>query len=143
MCECVCVCVCVRVCAQSLNCVSLFETPWTIVLRAPLSMEFSRQEYWSGFPGDLPKPGIFPSQGSNPGLLLCRRTLYHLNHQGACHLIYIYITCREGNKALLISARGIVKSAFLSVNLSILLLHHITKVWLGQHIRVWQSLNIT
>ena len=36
-------------------------TPWTIALQAPLSMEFSKQEYWSGlpipFPGDLPNPG--------------------------------------------------------------------------------------
>ena len=38
--------------------------PWTVACQAPLSMEFSRQEYWSGltfpFPGDLPKPGIEP-----------------------------------------------------------------------------------
>ena len=38
------------------------ETPWTINQQAPLSMGFSRQEYWSGLPfpspGDLPNPGI-------------------------------------------------------------------------------------
>ena len=33
-----------------------FATPWTIVFRAPLSMEFSKQEYWSELP--LPSPGI-------------------------------------------------------------------------------------
>ena len=37
-------------------------TPWTIARQAPLSMGFSRQEYWSGLPfpspGDLPDPGI-------------------------------------------------------------------------------------
>ena len=37
-------------------------TPWTVDRWAPLSMEFSRQEYWSGLlflsPGDLPDPGI-------------------------------------------------------------------------------------
>jgi len=37
-------------------------TPWTVAYKAPLSMEFSRQEYWSGLPlpspGDLPDPGI-------------------------------------------------------------------------------------
>ena len=42
--------------------VRLFETPWTIACQAPLSMDFSRQEYWSGFPcppsGDLPNPGV-------------------------------------------------------------------------------------
>ena len=40
----------------------LFVTRWTIAHEAPLSMEFSRQEYWSGLPfpspGDLPDPGI-------------------------------------------------------------------------------------
>ena len=39
-------------------------TPWTVVHQAPLSIEFSRQEHWSGLPcphpGDLPKPGIKP-----------------------------------------------------------------------------------
>ena len=39
-------------------------TTWTVALQAPLSREFSRQEYWSGlpfpFPGDLPNTGIEP-----------------------------------------------------------------------------------
>ena len=39
--------------------------PWTVARQAPLSMEFSREEYWSGVPfpilGDLPDPGIEPS----------------------------------------------------------------------------------
>ena len=39
-------------------------TPWTVAHQVPLSMEFSRQEYWSGLPfpspGDLPDPGIEP-----------------------------------------------------------------------------------
>ena len=34
-----------------------FVTPWTVACQAPLSMEFSRQEYWSGLP--FPSPGIF------------------------------------------------------------------------------------
>ena len=42
----------------------LFVTPWTIACQAPLSMEFSRQEYWSELPfhspGDLPDPGVKP-----------------------------------------------------------------------------------
>ena len=44
--------------------VPLFATPWTVAHQAAQSMEFSRQEYWSGLPfpsaGDLPKPGIEP-----------------------------------------------------------------------------------
>ena len=46
----------------SLSRVQLFVTPWTIGRQAPLSMGFSRQEYWNGLPfpspGDLPNPGI-------------------------------------------------------------------------------------
>ena len=44
--------------------VQLFPTPWTVACQAPLSIGFSRQEYWSGLPfpspGDLPNPGIEP-----------------------------------------------------------------------------------
>ena len=45
-----------------LSCVWLFLTPWTVASQVPLSMEFSRPDYWSGWqfpsPGDLPSPGI-------------------------------------------------------------------------------------
>ena len=65
---CVCVCVCVRArvhaCMHTLSHVLLFVTTWTVAHQAPLSMGFSRQEYWSGLPfpppGDLPNPGIKP-----------------------------------------------------------------------------------
>ena len=49
---------------KSLSRVQLFATPWIVAYQAPLSMEFSRQEYWSGLPfcspGGLPDPGIEP-----------------------------------------------------------------------------------
>ena len=47
---------------KSLSPVRLFVTRWTVAYKAPQSMEFSRQEYWSGFPstGDLPNPEIEP-----------------------------------------------------------------------------------
>ena len=49
----------------SLSCVWLFAIPWTVARQAPLSVGFSRQEYWSGLPspspGDLPDPGIKPA----------------------------------------------------------------------------------
>ena len=52
--------------------VQLFATPWTIACQAPLSMGFSRQEYWSGLPfpapGDLPNPGIEPTSPVSPAL---------------------------------------------------------------------------
>ena len=59
-----CVCVCVCVCVQLLSCVCHFVTPGTVAHQAPLSMKFSKQEYWSGchflFQMDLPNPGIEP-----------------------------------------------------------------------------------
>ena len=52
---------CYKTC-WSLSHVRLFAMPWIVALQAPLPMEFSRQEYWSGLPfpspGDLPNPGI-------------------------------------------------------------------------------------
>ena len=55
---------CSKMKVKSLSCVQLFVTPWTITYQTPLSMGFSKQEYWSGFPflspGDLPDPGIKP-----------------------------------------------------------------------------------
>ena len=49
---------------KSLSGVRLFATPWTVAHQAPPSMEFSKQEYWSGLPfaspRDLPGPEIKP-----------------------------------------------------------------------------------
>ena len=70
--------------------VRLFTTPWTVARQAPLSMEFSRQEYWSGLPctslGDLPDPRIEPGSpalqadslpSEPPGLIHSK--YYHFN----------------------------------------------------------------
>ena len=52
--------------------VQLFGTLGTVARQAPLSMEFSRQEHWSGLPfpspGDLPDPGIKPASLMSPAL---------------------------------------------------------------------------
>ena len=54
--------------------VRLFAILWTVAHQASLSMEFSRQEYWSGLlgppPGDLPNPEIEPVSPATPALLL-------------------------------------------------------------------------
>ena len=44
-----------------LNCICLFVTPWIVAQQAPLSMGFSRQEYWSGLP--FPSPDDLPNLG--------------------------------------------------------------------------------
>ena len=110
------------VCSVIQSCLTLW-TPWPVACQAPLSTEFSRQEYWNGLPSPtrflsmvkakvaqscwtlcdphgLYRPwnspgqnngvsslsllqGIFPTQGSNPGLLYCRWILYQLSHEGS------------------------------------------------------------
>ena len=58
---CVCVCVCVH---ERVRACTFFATPWAAACQAPLSVEFSRQEYWRGLPFLLPRgladPGIEP-----------------------------------------------------------------------------------
>ena len=63
-------CVCVL---RHFSHVQLFTAPWTVAHQAPLSMEFSRQEYWSGLlrppPGDLPRlpsDPVIPFLGTYP-----------------------------------------------------------------------------
>ena len=55
-------------------------TPWTVVCQAPLSMRFSKQEYWIGL--HFPLQDIFLTQGSDLDLLHCRQILYQLSIQG-------------------------------------------------------------
>ena len=65
---------------KSFSHVQLFVTLWSVTYQASLSVRFSRQEYWSGFPGaspgDLPNPGI---EHRYPAL---RQILFHLSHLG-------------------------------------------------------------
>ena len=68
----------VCMCAKShLSHIWLLVTPWTVARQAPLSMEFSRQEYWSGL------PFISPLYLPNPSLLHCGQILYCLSHLGS------------------------------------------------------------
>ena len=64
---------------MSLSHILLFVTPWTVALQAPLSMEFSRQEYWGELlfptPGNLPDPEIKPCVSCISGI--GRWVLYH------------------------------------------------------------------
>ena len=66
------------------SCVRLFATPWTVAHQAPLSMGFSRQEYWSGLPypppGDLLNPGI---ESRSPALQVDSL----LSHQGNLRIL--------------------------------------------------------
>ena len=57
----------------SLSHVQLFATPWTVACQAPLSMEFSKQEYWSRLPfptlGGFPNLGVEPTSSASPALV--------------------------------------------------------------------------
>ena len=77
---------------KSLSRVRLFTTPWTVAYQAPLSMGFSRQEYWSGVP--FPSPEIFPTQGSNPRLPCCRQALLPSEPPGKLQHLRMLQTCR-------------------------------------------------
>ena len=83
VCVCVCVCgVCVYVHACTFSHVQLFVILWTIACWASLSVEFSRQEYWSGvtfpIPGDHLDPRIEPVSLASPALASRFFTLNHL-----------------------------------------------------------------
>ena len=78
-----CVCVC-----ESLSCVDS-ATPWTWARQAPLSMESSRQDYWSGLP--FPPPVIFLTQRSNLHLLQWQAKSLPLSHSyRICQLGFLY-----------------------------------------------------
>ena len=87
-----------RLLAQS--CLTLCN-PWAVAHQAPPSMEFSRQDYWSGLPfpspGDLPDPGIEPrSPALRPAALLSEppgNPLYTNKWIHKCILMYLYYKC--------------------------------------------------
>ena len=66
---------------KSLSRVRLFATPWTVAHHAPLSMGFSRQEYWSGLP--FPSPGNLPNPGIEPRSPTLQADALTLSHQGS------------------------------------------------------------
>ena len=65
---------------KSLSRVRLFATPYTVAHQAPLSMAFSRQEYWSGLP--FPPPEDIPDPGIEPRFSALQADALPLSHQG-------------------------------------------------------------
>ena len=76
--------------------VRLFATLWTVACQDPLSMGFSRQEYWSGLPflppGDLPNPGIQPSSPALIGRFFTTEPPGKPAHVYICYY-YLHIVC--------------------------------------------------
>ena len=69
-----------------------WSIPWTVACQTPLSMAFSRQEYWSGLPfpppRDLPDPGIKPASLASPAVA---GILFTTEPPGKPWYMYIYI----------------------------------------------------
>ena len=63
------------------SCVRLYATLRTVACQAPLSMRFSRQEYWSGWP--FPSPGHLPDPGIEPASPALQADSLPLSHQGS------------------------------------------------------------
>ena len=76
-------------------------TPWTVAHQAPPSMEFSRQEYWSGLP--FPSPGDLPNPGIEPRSPALQAVLNQLSYQGSlfCDIFaYSFYSCPPSFKSL-------------------------------------------
>ena len=87
-----------------LSCVQLFGTLWTVAHQAPLSMGFSRQEYWSGLP--FPAPQDLPDLGIQPAALASSLPLGHLGswlkysmglNTQYFAITHSYVECSSGN----------------------------------------------
>ena len=82
---CVCVCVCVCVCAQWLRGVRFFVTPWTVACQAPVSVELSRQEYWSAYSPDSMSSSCFKTpRRRHSARSLVRDNIRVCRMQGKC-----------------------------------------------------------
>ena len=68
------------------SCIRLFTTPWTLTHQAPLSMEFSRQEYW----GELPLPVDLSNTGIEP-----------LSPESAGGFFFFFLTTEQPGKSIL------------------------------------------
>ena len=74
---------------QLLSRVRLFVTPWTVAHKAPPSMGFSRQEYWSGLP--FPSPGDLPDPGIEPRSLALQADGLPSEHQGSLSMGFTFL----------------------------------------------------
>ena len=110
---------------QSLSHVWLFVTLWTAAQQAPLSMGFSRQEYWSGLPfpppENLPDPGIEPVPLMSPALEVYSLPLHRLrsqsNHSIALKIIHKIVSMSSSPPSLL---TGLNTKALLTVHCRLL-----------------------
>ena len=87
-----------KVKVKSLSRVRLFETPWTVTYQVPLSMGFSRQEFWSGLP--FPSPGDLSNPGIEPRSPALQADSLPAEPQGKPFVLKYIRICRESAKGL-------------------------------------------
>ena len=128
MCVCVCVCVCLLLCAQL--CLTLFD-PIGYNLPVSMSMEFSRQEFWSGLPYlspvYLPDPGIKLASLASPSLAGRFFTTVPPGKPNVC--VYTYIYTRLNLRRLHLSFGTILISQEITGFYFIVLRVQISKSW--------------
>ena len=104
----------------------LFATLWTIACQTPLSMGFSRKEYYSEFPcpppGDLPNPGIEPVSAVSPALQAALFFFLPLHHRGRPSLL------RLGYKKTITSILGAL--SWVACLMGSQLLYHKSTLWI-------------
>ena len=111
--------------------VQLFVTLWTVAFQAPLSMGFSRQEYWSGLPCPLPEallsPGIKPASHVSPAL---QADSLPLSHRGSP---YIEVTSPKCVRLAWVIIEGTYENfsclIFANIFLNATLVHTKSKTW--------------
>ena len=110
------------------SCVQLFAILWTVVLQAPLSLGFSRQEYWSGLPfpppADLPDPGMEPTSLTSPalaGVFFTTSATWEAPLQPLGPSKRCYISIKLNGKVLLLSQTS----------------HHFHSMWKVPHRWAW------
>ena len=91
---------------KSLSHVRLFATPWTVAYEAPPSMEFSRQEYWSGLP--FPSPGDLPNPGIEPGSPTLQADALLSEPPGKTHELHITVERQDELSELVYCARTVL-----------------------------------
>ena len=93
----------------------LFVTPWTVTHQAPLSMGFSRQEYWNGLPCPLPRD--LPDPGIKPWSPASQADSLQLSHQGSPHIQSVKVKVAQSCPTLCgpmdYTVRGILQARML------------------------------
>ena len=111
------------------SCLTLCDpTDYNPPPQPPLSMGFTRQEYWSGLP--FPPPGVFLTQGSNLGLPPCRQIPYRLSHQGSPLRLQSFYKETEAHRSDITCPRSCTVSLAGRFSLLSLCTSALSRVWL-------------